>query len=86
MGLFAVAIVVVIADLEQPALDDLEGQEVLPLLAQDPAQPLDVVVVELAVARRRSLRVKQALALEEPDLGDGDIRELLPQQGEHLAN
>jgi len=30
--------------------DDFEGQEVLTLLAQHPAQPLDVVFVELAVA------------------------------------
>ena len=64
----------------QPALDDLQRQEVLALLAQDPAQPLDVGLVELAVARRRALGVEQALALEEADLGDGDVGELVLEE------
>ena len=64
----------------QAVADHLEGQEVLPLLAQHPAQPLDVVVEELAVARGRALGVDQALALEEADLRDGDVGELLTQQ------
>ena len=71
--------------LEAP-LDDLQGQEVLALLAQDPAQTLDVVVVELAVSRRRPLGVDEALALEEPDLRDGHVGELLAQQGEHVPD
>ena len=70
----------------QAVLDHLEGQEVLPLLAQHPAQALHVVLVELAVARRRALRVDQALALEEPDLGDGDVGELLAEQGQHVPD
>ena len=49
-------------------------------------QPLDVAVVELAVARRRPLGLDQALALEEADLGDRDVGELLEQQAEHLAD
>ena len=64
----------------QAVPDDLERQEVLALLAQHPAQPLDVVLVELAVARRRALGVDEALALEEADLRDGDVGELLAQQ------
>ena len=58
----------------------------LPLLAQHPAQPLHVVLVELPVARRRALRVDQALALEEPDLGDGHVGELLAEQGQDVAD
>jgi len=70
----------------QAALDHLERQEVLSLLAQHPAQSLDIVVVELAVARRRPLRVHQALALEEPDLRDGDIGEFLTEQRQDLTD
>ena len=70
----------------QAVLDHLERQEVVALLAQDPAQPLDVGLVELAVARRRALGVEQALALEEPDLGDRDVGELVLEQGEDLAD
>ena len=70
----------------QAVPDHLEGQEVLALLAQHPAQPLDVMVVELAVARRRALGVDQALALEESDLRDGDVGELLAQQREDVAD
>src|SRR5207249_1831711 len=71
---FAVAVARLFAG--QSALDDLERQEVLTLLAQDPAEPLDIHLVELAVAGRRALGVEQALALEEPDLRDGDVGEL----------
>ena len=67
-------------------LDHLERQEVLALLAEDAAQEFHVVAVELAVTRRRAFRIDQALALEEPDLGDRDIGELLEQQGEHLTD
>src|ERR1039458_4996352 len=57
----------------EPILDHLERQEVLPLLAQHPTQSLDVVLVELAVARGRPFGVDQPLALEKADLGDGDV-------------
>ena len=67
-------------------LDDAQRQELLALLAQDHAQQLDVVVEELAVPRRRPLRLDQALALEEADLGDRDVGELLEQQAEDLAD
>jgi BarA-like signal transduction histidine kinase len=52
----------------------------LPLLAENPPKTFDVIVVELAVPRRRPLRIQQPLALQEPDLGDRDVRELLPQE------
>src|SRR5439155_23856477 len=67
-------------------LDHLEWQEVLALLAQDPTQALDVGVVELAVARRRALGVEQALALDEADLRDGDVGELVLEEGQHLPD
>jgi hypothetical protein len=41
----------------QAVPDDLEGQEVLPLLAQDPAEPFHVRFEELPVARGRTLGV-----------------------------
>ncbi len=74
------------ARIVQTVLDHLEGQEVLPLLAEHPAKPLHIVVVELAVAGRGPLRIDQALALEEPDLGDGHIREFLPQEGQDITD
>src|SRR5207302_8679952 len=70
----------------QSALDDLQREEVLTLLAQDPAQALDVVVVELSVARGRALGVEQALALEESDLRDRDVGELVLQQRQDLPD
>src|SRR5437870_543598 len=70
----------------QSPLDHLEGQEVLALLAQDPAQAGHVVLVELAVARRGALRVEEPLALEEADLRDRDVGELLLQERQHLAD
>ena len=42
--------------------------------------------VELPVARRRALGVDEALALEEPDLRDRDVRELVAQRREDLAD
>ncbi len=67
-------------------LDHPQRQVVLTLFAQDAAEQLDVVRVELAVPRRRAFRIDQTLALEEPDLRDGDIRELLEQEREHLPD
>jgi hypothetical protein len=70
----------------QAVLDHLEWEEVLTLLAEHPAQPLDVGVVELPVARGRPLGVDETLALEEPDLRDGDVGELLAKQREDVAD
>src|SRR5207245_349396 len=50
------------------------------------AEAQEVFGVEAAVARRRPLRVDEALALEEPDLGDRDVGELLAELCEHLAD
>ena len=58
----------------------------LPLLAQDPAQTFDVLLVELPVARRRALGIDQTLTLEETDLGNGDVGEFLTQQGQDVAD
>src|SRR3954453_18269890 len=43
-------------------------------------------MAELAVPRRRALRLHQPLVLQEPDLGDGDVRELRAQQREHRTD
>jgi hypothetical protein len=64
----------------QTAFDHLQGQKGVSLLAQDPAQALDVGFVELAVTRGRPLRVDQTLALEEADLRDGHVGEFLLQE------
>ena len=68
----------------EPIADDPQRQEVLALLAQDHSKQIDVVVVELAVAAGRALGIDQALALEEPDLGDRDVGELLEQETQAL--
>ena len=68
------------------SLITLQRQEVLALLAQHPPQALDVVLVELAVARGGPLGIDQALALQEADLRDGDVGELLAEQGEDVAD
>jgi hypothetical protein len=73
-------------DLEEAALDDPQGQEGVALLAQDPTKALDVALVELPVTRWGALGVDQALAFQEADFGDGDIRELLVEQGEHFPD
>ncbi len=70
----------------ETTLDDLQRQEVLALLPQDPAESLDVEVIELPVTRRRALGVDEALALEEPDLGDRQVGEVGLQEAEHLAD
>src|ERR1700722_1870251 len=90
LGLAALIVVGILVEvvtvLTQTASDDLEGEKVLPLLAQDPPQPFDVVLIELAVSRGGPLGIDETLAFEEPDLGDGDVRELLPKEGKDLAD
>src|SRR5207244_3539623 len=81
LGETAVAI-----DLVEPFLDHLERKEVLALLPQDPAQTFDITRIELAVPRRRALRIDEALALEEPDLRNGDLGELLTELIQHVAD
>jgi hypothetical protein len=70
----------------ESSLDDLEREEILPLLAEDPPEPVHVVVVELAIARWRPFGDQQAAALEKANLGDRDVREFLPQEREDVAN
>ena len=70
----------------QPVLDHLERQEVLPLLAEHPAQALHIVLVELPVARRGPLGVHQSLTLQKADLRDGDVGEFLSQERQHVAD
>jgi hypothetical protein len=70
----------------QAVLDDLEGEKMLPLLAQDPPEALDILLIELAVPRGGPFGVHQTLALQEPDLGDGDVGELLTEQREDITD
>jgi hypothetical protein len=70
----------------QPVLHDLQRQEVVALVAEDPAQALDVGLVELPVPGWGPLRVEQPLALEEPDLRDRDVREVVLEQAQDLAD
>ena len=70
----------------EAALDDFQRQESIPLLPQDPAQALDVAFVELPVTRRRPLGIHQSLALQEADLGDGDVRELVLEEGQDFPD
>ena len=75
-----------LGSLVEAILDHLEGKEVLTLLPQHPAQPLHVGLVELPVPRRGALGIDQSLAFEETDLGDGDVGELLAEQGEDVTD
>ncbi len=72
--------------LVEALLDDLQRQEVLALLPEDPAQARDVDAVELPVAGRGALGLDQPLALQEPDLRDRDVGELVLEVREHLAD
>jgi hypothetical protein len=70
----------------EAVLDHAQRQVVPSLFGEDHAEQLDVGLVELAVAGRRALRGDEALALEEPDLGDRDVGELLEQQAQDLPD
>src|SRR5262249_20852363 len=59
--------------------DPVQRQELVPLQAQDPLEPIDVVLREEAIAAARALRVHESLALEVTDLRDRDVRELALQ-------
>src|SRR5699024_2190819 len=59
---------------------------VLPLHLQDVAQPLLVVLGEPAVARRCTVRRDQALRLQKPDLGNGDVGEVHLHGGQDLPD
>src|SRR5207245_2043963 len=56
------------------------------LLAQDPAQALDITRVELPVPRWCPFGIDEPLALEEPDLRDGDLGKLLAQLAPHVTD
>ncbi len=70
----------------ESTFDDLQGQEVLALLAQDPPEPLDVGLVELAIPRRGALGVDQALALQESDLGNRQVGEVVLEEIEDFSD
>ena len=67
-------------------LDHPQGQIVITLLAEYVLEPRHVRAGELAIARRCPVRLYQALILEKADLGDGDVRKIVTQVSEHLAD
>ena len=70
-----------------PALaDHPQGEVLVALGAEHEPQPGDVVLGELAVAGGRAVGLDQAGALEEADLGDGDVGELGLEDPQHLAD
>src|SRR5262249_957589 len=73
-------------ELVEALLDDAQRQEEVALLEEDPTQPVEVRRLELAVARRGPLGVDEPLALEEADLGDGDVGELPLEPAQHLPH
>src|SRR5439155_21898984 len=70
----------------QALLDHLEREVLIALHAQDRFQLVDVLRVELPVARRRPLRFDEALGLQEPDLRDRDVGEFRLDRHQHLAD
>jgi hypothetical protein len=69
------------------ALADHTQREVLVALgAEDEPEAGDVVFGELAVAGGRAVGLDQAGALEEADLGDGDVGELGLEDPQDLAD
>ena len=64
-------------------LDDLQWQVVVALGGQDEPEPRTVIGGEPAVPRGAALRGNQTLGLEKPNLGDGDVGEIRPQQIQH---
>jgi hypothetical protein len=70
----------------QAVPNDLQGEEMLALLAQDPTQTLYITFIEFAVSRGRTFGIDQPLALEKADFGDGDVGELFSEQRQDIAN
>ena len=66
--------------------DDAKRQVMVALRREDVAQPLQVLVGELAIARWGPLRLDQPLGLQEPDLADRDVGEVRPQPVEDVAD
>ena len=67
-------------------LDDAQGQVVVPLRGEDIAQPADVGPGELAVPRRRALRVDQVLGLQVADLADRHAGEVVAKNRQDLTD
>src|SRR4051794_5760657 len=66
--------------------DDAQRQELVALQAQDRPQPLDVGLRVEPVPARRPAGREELLVLEVADLGDRDVRELLPERLAHGAD
>src|SRR5690606_322295 len=70
----------------QLRLDDLEGQEVVALLGEDEADPLQVLFVELSIPALGAGGRNETLGLEEAQLRNRDVWKLVPQQLDDFAN
>ena len=70
----------------QLRLDDLQRQVLVALRGQDEPQARAVVGGEPPISRRGALRGDQALGFQEPDLGDGHVREVASQQIEDRSD
>src|SRR4051794_11729818 len=66
--------------------DHAQRQELVALHAQDRAQARDVGLRVQPVAARRAPGLQQLLVLQVADLGDRDVRELLPERLAHGAD
>jgi hypothetical protein len=66
--------------------DHAEGEVLVALGAEDEPEAGDVVFGELAVAGGGAVGLDQAGALEEADLGDGDVGELGLEDPQDLAD
>src|SRR5262249_19733897 len=64
-------------------LDHPQWEVMVTLGGEHIAQPFDIGFRELAVASSRTPWLHQPFGLQEPDLGNGDVRELGAQLGEH---
>ena len=70
----------------QLRLDDLEREVLVTLQLEDVAEPLQVLLVVLAVARGAPGGTEQPLTLEEPHFGHRDLGELLLEEVDCLAD
>ena len=71
--------------LVQGLTDHLERPEAVALSRENVAKPLQVRRRETSVARPRAFGCDEPLGLQEPDLGDGDVREVRGKLGQHAA-
>src|SRR5206468_7343915 len=80
------ALALLLAGRVEFVLDHPQWEELVPLQPQDRLQPFEVCLAEEPVAALCAPRRQQALVLEVADLRDRDVRELLDQPTDDLAD